>query len=201
MVTVEHGEQIAMTRVTCGHTAPGANRDEVTPSAHTNSQGFKRYVACADADQRDPTDAGRMTQGEGSIPSEATRGGGSTRGLEPSQSARDRGLVNRIEKVEADLSGWSTLPGLPDCPNQKCPAAGTSRPRGFEHRERGALMNHPSECYTVPELAGFLGIAVSTAYKRSAKRSWPEELGPIYIGSTTRFSRKKVDQALGRDAA
>ena len=62
-------------------------------------------------------------------------------------------------------------------------------------------MNHPSECYTVPELANFLGIALSTAYKRSAKRSWPKELGPIYIGSTTRFSRKKVDRALGRTAA
>lgn len=62
-------------------------------------------------------------------------------------------------------------------------------------------MNHPSECYTVPEIASFLGIAESTAYKRAKNRTFPKELGPIYIGSTTRFSRKKVDQALGRTTA
>lgn len=122
MVTVEHGEQIAMTRVTCGHTAPGANRDEVTPSAHINTQGFKRYVACADADQRDLTDAGRMTQGEGSIPSEATRGGGSTRGfLSPRKAPETADLSTALKRSKPISPAGQRCPASPLVPMKNAP--------------------------------------------------------------------------------
>lgn len=60
-------------------------------------------------------------------------------------------------------------------------------------------MNTTKKSYSVPEVAGMLGIAPSTLYDHVNKGTVPQ-LRPITVGARTVFPKRVIDQLLDPEA-
>lgn len=60
-------------------------------------------------------------------------------------------------------------------------------------------MQHTKQSYSVPEVAGMLGIAPSTLYEHVKQGTVPQ-LRPITVGARTVFPKRVIDQLLDPEA-